>query len=378
MPFLRQAHITPILNLDYDSRGVANLERLQENQIRKMSALRERVRKLEFVPIEPAGSYIPMTFKSFDGGRFNLRLEPFEFEVVKVADSNGNVRMNFAAPVGDLEDEDTGEILADLDADPIMRGFLDMLGARSLRDTSRFLTAKGTLMEIAEFACIFDAVERAPKDSKSIILKDGLLRTRKIRDELIPRMIDCLRRNRGHVRVVGVAKTSKIAFLLHAALACERIFPPDQAGYIRIPLDVENMAYKWSPTARLRPGVPTRLAYALGDLYIAKLSRSKNLFVTVELPQGTDGRCVYSESEVTEIMSYLAKDAMYAYPVMGYPQTIMRAHESAAGLGISASMLYDNIIKGLVERSDPLLAEYIRDSAILDEAVSKGSLGGGA
>ena len=88
------------MNLDYDSRGVANLERLQENQIRKMNALRERVRKLEFVPIEPAGSYIPMTFKSFDGGRFNLRLEPFEFEVVKVADSNGNVKMNFAAPVG--------------------------------------------------------------------------------------------------------------------------------------------------------------------------------------------------------------------------------------------------------------------------------------
>ena len=37
------------MNLDYDSRGVTNLERLQENQIRKMNALRERVRKLEFV-----------------------------------------------------------------------------------------------------------------------------------------------------------------------------------------------------------------------------------------------------------------------------------------------------------------------------------------
>lgn len=366
------------MTLDYDSHDVVNLERLQENQIRKMNTLREKVRRLKFVPIEPAGSYIPMTFKSFDGGRFNLRFEPFEFEVVKVADSNGNVRMNFAAPVGDLEDGDIGEILSDLDANPIMRRFLDVLGASSLRDVSRFLTAKGTLMEIAEFACIFDAVGKAPRDSKSIILKDGLLRTRKIRDDLIPRMIDCIRRNKDHVRVVGVAKTSKIVFLLHAALICERVFPPDHAGYIKIPLDVENMAYKWSPSTRLRPGVPTRLAYALGDLYIAKLSRSKNLFVTVELPNDAGGRCIYSESEVTEIMSYLAKDAMYSYPVMGYPQTIMRAHESAAGLGMSASILYDNVIKGLVGRSDPLLAEYIRDSAILDEAVSKGSLGGGA
>lgn len=367
-----------VLNLDYDSHAVVNLERLQENQIRKMNALREMVRNLKFVQIEPAGSYIPMTFKSFDGGRFNMRFEPFEFEVVKVADSNGNVKMNFAAPVGDLDDHDVGEILADLDANPIMRRFLDMLDTRSLRDVSRFLTSKGALMNIAEFACIFDAVETAPKDDKSIILKDGLLRTKEIREDLIPRMLDCLCRNKNHVHVVGVAKTSKIVFLLHAALICERIFPPDQVGYIRIPLAVENMAYKWGPTSRLRPGAPTRLDYALGDLYIAKLSRNKNLFVTVEMPQGTDGRCIYSESEVTDIMSYLAKDAAYSYPVMGYPQTIMRAHESAAGLGISASILYDNIVKGLVRRSDPLLAEYIRDAAILDEVVSKGSLGGGA
>ena len=91
------------MDLDYDPRSVVNLERLQDNQIRKMSVLRERVRDLEFVPIDPAGSYIPMTFKSFDGGRFDMRLEPFEFEVVKVADSNGNVRMNFAAPWGTLK-----------------------------------------------------------------------------------------------------------------------------------------------------------------------------------------------------------------------------------------------------------------------------------
>ena len=364
------------MDLDYDPRNVVNLERLQDNQIRKMNVLRERVRDLEFVPIDPAGSYLPMTFKSFDGGRFDMRLEPFEFEVVKVADSNGNVRMNFAAPLGDLEDEDSGHVLEELDANPTMRRFLDMLGARSLRGISKFLTAKGTLMEIAEFACMFEAVEKAPDDCMSMILKDGLLRTRKINDNLVPRMIDCLRRNANRVSVVGVAKTSKVVFLLQAALACERMFPPDQIGYVRIPLDLENMAYKWSPTTRLRPGTPTRLAYSFGGLYIAKLSRSTDLLVTVELPQEPGGPCIYSDQRITEIMSYLAKDAMYSYPVMGYPQTIMRAHESAVGLGIPASILYENIINGLIERSDPSLAGYIRDSTMLDEVVSKESLGG--
>lgn len=364
------------MEVDYEPHNVANLGRLLENQVRKMNALRERVRALKFVPIDPAGSYIPMTFKSFDGGKFDLRFEPFEFEVVKVADSNGNIKMNFAAPVGDFEDGDIGYVLEGLDANPTMRQFLDILRIRSLREISRFLTAKGTLMEIAEFACMFEAITRAPGDDTYMILKDGLLRTRKIRDDLIPHMIDYIHRNADRVSVAGVAKTSKILFLLQAALACERVFPPDQMGYVKIPLDLENMAYKWSPTTRIRPEMPTRLAYAFGDLYIAKLSPETNLLVTVELPQGYDGACIYSDSRIVEIMSYLAKDSMYSYPVMGYPQTIMRAHESAAGIGFPASILYEKIVEGLVDRSDPALAGYIRDSTMLDEAVSKEQLGG--
>ena len=367
-----------MLTLDYSSQNVVNLQHLQENQIKKMNLIREKVRKLKFVPIEPAGSYIPMTFKSFDGGVFKMHLDPFEFDIVKVADSNGNMQMNFAAPIGDYEDADVEMILSALDENPIMRKFLRLLNAHSLKDISRFITSRGTLMEIAEFACIFDAVQSEPKDKHTIILRDGLLRTRKIIDALIYHMTDSLYENKDHVRLVGVAKTSKIVFLLHAALICEKIFPSNLAGYVKIPLDVENMAYKWTPTRRLKPGTPTRLSYAFGDLYIAKLSRNKNLFVTVEIPNRSDNdKCIYSESEVTEIMSYLAKDAMYSYSVMGYPQTIMRAHESAAGLGMSASILHDNIIQELVKQSDPSLAEYIRDSTVLNEIVSKKSLGGG-
>lgn len=41
-------------------------------------------------------------------------------------------------------------------------------------------------------------------------------------------------------------------------------------------------------------------------------------------------------------------------------------------------MLHESIMKGLVDKSDPSLAQYIRDSIMLDEAVSKEYLGGKA
>lgn len=367
------------MNIDYDTSHVVNLNSLQDNQMRKMNMLREKIRGLEVIPIEPAGSYMPMTFKSFDGGRFDMHFEPFEFEVVKVADSSGNIRMNFAAPVGDLgNDKGLDEMLKPLNSHPVMRQFLDIMGKSSLIEISDILTAKGTLMEIAEFACMFDAIRHASKDNRTIILKDGLLRTKKIRHELIPSLVKVLHANKDHVKVIGVAKTSRLVFLLQAALACEKIFPREQMGYVRIPLGIENMAYRWSGAGTLLREIPTKLTYSFGNLYIAKLSRHKDLFVTVELPQRTDGSSIYSEAEVTEIMSYLAKDSMYSYPMIGYPQTIMRAHESAAGLGIPASMLHESIMKGLVDKSDPSLAQYIRDSIMLDEAVSKEYLGGKA
>ena len=127
-----------------------------------------------------------------------------------VADSNGNIKLKFAAPGGDLNGtEDLRRIIHDLDNTPIIRDFLDILGKSSLLDISEILTDRGTLMEIGEFACIFNRVMSAPTDEKTIILRDGLLRTKKIKDELITLLGKRLQERKNHVKVVGVAATSR-------------------------------------------------------------------------------------------------------------------------------------------------------------------------
>ena len=365
-----------MLDLNYDLESVANLSRLMEVQREKVERLRESVRKLEFVPIDPAGSYHPVTFKAFDGGRFNMHFDPFEFDIVEVADSDGNLKLKFAAPSGDFDDrENLKSIIAGLNSNPIIKKFLDMLGKDSLDEISEILTNKGSLMEIGEFACIFNKLATASPDERTIILKDGLLRTKKIKAELIDHLRSEVESNKAHVKLVGVAKGSKMVFLLKAALMCENIFPRDQIGYVEIPRAIENKTYTWSGHGKVNLEKP--LDYAFGSLYIAKLSRAKNMLVTVEIPKDLKKeRKIYSNAEVMEIMGYLAKDSMYSYPIIGYPQTIMRAHEHAVSLGLPSSILRDKIMDKLIKNTDPSLAEYVRDSRILGEIVEKGSLGG--
>lgn len=368
------------MNLDFDPKNVTNLDRLSKNQLKKLNNLRDEVKQLRFVPIEPAGSYMPISFKSFDGGMFNLHFDPFEFDIVKVADSHGNMKMNFAAPAGDLDDDDELEaILTDLNANPIIQNFLSLVGMNSLKEMTEILTNRETLMELAEFACIFNAVMQAPDDSKTLVLRDGLLRTKKIKSELIPKLKEVLAQKRNHVRVVGVAKKSRVVFLLKAALICERVFPRDQIGYVEIPLKLENMAYRWSGRGLLSSERATTLNYAFGSLYVAKLSRPRDLLITIEIPRVADnGAPIYSNGDVIEILGHLAKDSTHSYPVLGYPQTIMRAHEFATSLGLPASILRDKIMKDMIENMDPGLANYVRDSMILSETVDKGTLGGRA
>ena len=53
-----------------DLSQISNLRELLDNQQKKMNELRDVARRLEFVPLDPGGSYQPITFRAFDGGMF--------------------------------------------------------------------------------------------------------------------------------------------------------------------------------------------------------------------------------------------------------------------------------------------------------------------
>jgi hypothetical protein len=342
-----------------------------QNQVKKLERLRKEVRELTFIPVEPAGYYSSIAYKSFDGGMFRLYLEPLEIDLIDVADSNGNVKLNFVAPVSEMKEGINEKIdFSNIEKISEINKLLQILGVTRLADASEILKDPGTLMEIAEFACIFDKLTTVSKDEKTLIMKDGFLRTKKIKAELLKVLKQIIQANKKHVKLVGVTKTSKIVSLLSTALFLEKKIPSNKIGYIEIPLHLELETYDWSGSGRINPERNQPLNYAFGSLYIAKLSRLSNILVTVEIPN------VYSKEDVTEIISYLAKDSMYSYPVLGYPQTIMRAHEAAVRIGLPASIVKDKIFERIRELSDPETRVFLRDGWTFRDIVDKGVLGG--
>ncbi|GEM_PF-1359638 len=367
---------------------IAGIEKAIELQKEKLKILRNDVKDLEFKKIDIAGHYASVSYKAIDGGNMRINLNPFEINVICVADSNGKKKLSFVVPeikgYGDTPDnkkETFNEIVKEIDQKPIIKKFVELLNCSSISELSYLLNDSNNFMEIAEWACIFDRIN-CESDEPIIILKDGLLRTKVLKasndKNYIKQLKTILKQKKRDAKLVGVSKTSAILSLISTALFLEKKIPQDTIGYVKIPLKLELKAYLWTGKGTIDRQDLKPLNYAFGELYIAKLSKDSNLLVTIEIPKDLEtGEAIYSDSEIDEMISYLAKDSKFSYPVIGYPQTIMRAHETAVQFGFPASVIRDEIKDKIIESLDKDVGEFIRDAWLITDFVDKGVLGGG-
>jgi len=100
--------------------------------------------------------------------------------------------------------------------------------------------------------------------------------------------------------------------------------------------------------------------------------------VTLEIPHDyKNNEKVYSIREINELIGHLIKDSLGSYPILGYPQTIMRAHEKAVRTCFTASVWRDKIIERILEDiGEKKIQKLIIESNFLREYVKKGILGG--
>ena len=353
-------------------------------QVQKLKDLREKIKPLEFKKIEAPGDYFSIAFKAFDGGNAKISFNPFELNIISVADSNGNKKFTFIYPKFDkyTKNKDYQKSVESFVNDTIgsqevIKKFVKLLGYEKLTDLSYVIknANSNAVMEMAEWSFIFNKITSGT-DEPTIVMKDGLLRSKILKDTHISKMVAIAEANKKYVKLVGVSKTSKIMNLLATALFMDQKIPSESIAYVKVPLELELMAYKWSGHGEI--GVDKPLDYAFGNLYIAKLSKHSNLLTTIEIPRDIkNDRDIYTEEEVTEIISYLAKDSAHSYPNIGYPQTLMKAHEVAVEVGFPLSITKDEIKDRIIEvLGDDKAKEYIKSGEFILESVNKGVLGG--
>ena len=98
--------------------------------------MREKVKRLKFERIDPAGNYAAISYKAIDGGMMNIKLNPIEADIIEIADSNNNVKMQFC--IGEPASEESIEQnISNLDSIPEIKSFLDCLHLNTIKDKKK-------------------------------------------------------------------------------------------------------------------------------------------------------------------------------------------------------------------------------------------------
>jgi hypothetical protein len=324
--------------------------------------LREGVKPLR------AYSVNAVSFVSADGGDNRLTFNPAVLELIRVVDSRGNQcaldAVASTAKLDELEERakpgtpsvvtplerlctDLGMKLADLSY--LIRG---------LERPGKSTGAMRCYRDIVEWAVLYDLVTgpNIQWGGDTILVRDGLLRTKSFKREVFPQIDQKLRDGvAAHARpnvmlsLVGVAKQSAVLGRLAVALELEATFHKPFPCYAQVPDDIEAACYNFDRTwldtyESSEPDDDGRRLYqSLGKLYLVKFGdRPLDPVWPVDLAE-------WQVANADKILGQLTVDAQQGFPIPDYPMCIQRAHDFAKLTGLEIHILQDLLLEGICQ-----------------------------
>jgi len=343
------------------------LERLQRSlelalnqEWPQLSATQVRLAKLRPKPIrlrpDSAKRMAVVATVATDGGENKLSLEPIQLQVVRVADSLGEIYFeDFVAQ--SLKPEEILRFF--FQSNQRLQRFLTYLQLdwSDLLPGSDFQRSQllSMLRELMEWAALIKLASRPPM---KLLVRDGLLRSVLLTEVVFQRLrekFEALTAKHGHL-LVGVAKRSRVLSYLSVALGLMESFGDGVPAYLPIPAELERQAapaqYRW---------IGSR---AMGRLHIARLDRGEGVpLMPVDL-------AAWQQSNAEEAMSLLHESARASFPLRGYPQALVQAHEHARMGGLEVEMLESLLMQKVYER-DPSAARAARRLMLLGKQLAE-------
>jgi hypothetical protein len=291
-----------------------------------------------------------------DGGENRLSLEPIRLQVVRVADSLGEIYFEeFIAQ--SLKPEEIVRFF--FQSNERLQRFVAYLQLdwKDLLPQSDFQRSHllSMLRELMEWAALLKLASQPPA---KLLIRDGLLRSVTLTDRVFQRIGDkfeTLTAKHGHL-LVGVAKRSRVINYLSVSLGLNDGFADGLPAYLQIPPELEIEAapaqYRW---------VGSR---AMGWLYIARLDHGDNVpLLPVDI-------AIWQRDRVDEAMSLLHESGRGSFPTRGYPQALIQAHEHAHLGGLEIEMLEEMLLEQVRER-DPAVARTARQLMLLGKQLNE-------
>jgi hypothetical protein len=342
-------------------------------------------------PIRPYSANA-VSFVSSDGGDNRLFFNPAVIELVRVVDSRGN-QCAVDAIASNTKTKDLNErVKADstLMVEPLKR-LCEALNIQELVQLSYLLggleEGKSTgaircYRDIVEWAVLYDLIVYYEWGNDTIIVRDGLLRTKSFKREIFPQIdakiregIEKHKRKNVNISIVGVAKQSAVLSRLAVALELEGVFHKPFPCYAKVPYEIEAECYNYDRTwldtyesiqadnQTREEGKPEKpyLYQSMGQMYLVKFGdRTFDPVWPVDIAS-------WQVSDADRIIGQLTVDAQNGFPIPDYPMCIQKAHDYAKVNGIEVAILQDILFDGITQKFNDQEKERILRMRYLGE-----------
>lgn len=351
-------------------------ERIIEDR-RILDALRAEIGPLRATMqrIQPR-STTAISLVGTDGGNMSLQFDPFLVQIVRVVDSSNN-EYCLQAVTPTTRVTRLAEQQFDVRGQPRtpLGRMMAHLGVRDLTELSPYIRANDgdapvsprwvrVYRELVEWATLFSIVRGKDFATDTLIVYDGLLRSRVFARDLFARLLDGLHdaieeqwhAQRRRLSLVGVAKHSAILTRYRLALALEGVLTTAYPAYVAVPRHLEEMVYVNTEYARGRDQSSTSERaidpVVGGRMFFVKFGghRYDPIWpIDVFLPQS---------DQAAVVLGHLLADAIDGFPVPFYPRCLQRAHENAALIDFDSDILQDAVldsIRTVLDADAPML-----------------------
>lgn len=319
-----------------------------------------------------------VSFVSADGGDNRLTFNPAVVELVRVVDSRGNqCALDAIASTADSKElndrikpntpslvEPLQRLCADLGVDVVGLSYL----LKALGDPGKSTGAIRCYRDVVEWAVLYDLVcnPNIQWGGDTILIRDGLLRTKSFKRELFPKIDLKIREGvKRHqernvaLSLVGVAKQSAVLGRLAVALELEAAFHRPYPCYCEVPEDIEDDCYNFDLTwlktyESSEPDSEGKKLYqSMGKMYLAKFG---DLPFDPVWPVDV---AIWQAGNAEKILGQLTVDAQQGFPIPDYPMSIQKAHDYAKLTGLEVEVLQDLLMHGITQNLTPNESERI-------------------
>ncbi|MFC7329477.1 hypothetical protein [Marinactinospora rubrisoli] len=339
--------------------ATARDSRLLDGVLGDVRTLRAQVR-----PIQPRHSSA-VSLVASDGGNNQLRFNPFTLQVVRIVDSHG-VEMFLDVVSPSTDTVELGRRHLD-DPHSVLGTLMRDLGVTSLAELTpmipprpRFAQWPAVFRDLCEWAVLYDLVCYRDWGTNTLIVRDGLLRSRIFAGDLFHAMYERMweaiafarRRWKRDIFLVGIAKRSEVVDRYRLAMSIADLFPTGHPYYAAVPYELQRKIY--GRADYIRPPDDTDSSgdedvprHNMGAMHLVRFGgESGDPVWTVDLlhPQ---------RDRAQEVFGSLLYDAQSGFPMPYYPLSLQEADQHAQVADFDLEILQDSLEDAVREHIDP-------------------------